>query len=73
MLVWGVFAYIAMSHLVDLFGLNADIAWQILDISNKADSARVLELRALVGAWIILMLMSVTCIAVGFETADQRQ
>jgi hypothetical protein len=69
MLVWGVIAYLGISHLVDLVGLNWDSISEILFGGNENPFA--IGVRARISAAAVVITMAVTCIAVGFESRGE--
>ncbi len=70
LLIWAVIAYLGISHLIDLFGNNSALAWRALGMGNQdGASSRVIELRAQIATWGIILFMSIVCIAIGFESS----
>jgi hypothetical protein len=70
MLIWSILAYICISNIVDIFGMHKEIAWQIVGVGSGGSPETLTGLRAHLSVWIVVLAMSVTCIAVGFETSD---
>ncbi|MCP4676565.1 MAG: hypothetical protein GY854_13830 [Deltaproteobacteria bacterium] len=69
LLIWAVIAYLGISHLIDLLGNNSTLAWRALGVGNPDGTpGRILELRARIATWGIILFMSIVCVAVGFES-----
>ncbi len=66
-LVWGLIAYLCMSNLIDLFGENSALAWQILGAPGAEDSGVLKGLRGELAVWVVGLAMSAVCIGIGFE------
>lgn len=66
-LVFAVVAYVGVSELVDLFGENRDVAWQILGADPPADAAAVAGLRARGLSWLCVTGLAALAIGFGFE------
>ncbi len=69
MLIWAVIAYLGISHLVDLVGQNWDLAVNAAKLGTDTDTvALVTGLRARIAAVAVVVSLSITGIAVGFES-----
>ena len=76
MLVFAVIAYLGISHLVDLVGRNWGIISDILKVWTEPTSASerlVVGLRARISTAAVIVSMSLTCIAVGFESKNRGE
>ena len=71
MLIWAVAAYLGISHLVDLVGINWHLVNDIL--TGVSDDPVIRGLRARICTVAVLITMAVTCIAVGFESGGDRE
>ena len=69
MLIWAVIAYLGISHLVDLAGLNWSNIGDIL--TGASDDPSFIGIRARLGSVVAVVTMAVTCIAVGFESREE--
>jgi len=66
-LTWAFVAYICISNIVDVLGLHRNIAWQIMGEEGGGDPVLIEGLRAQVVVWALSLVLSVVCIAIGFE------
>lgn len=68
MLLWAVIAYLGISNAVDLLGEHYGIVREILGLSPPtAERALLIELRARLADFIVVICMAITSIAIGFE------
>jgi hypothetical protein len=72
-LIWAVVAYLCISNIVDLFGLNYEISNQILGISSHGESPVLRSIRIRIGAQAIMLVMAIMCIGFGFEATTQEE
>ncbi|MBN2341333.1 MAG: hypothetical protein JXX29_07325 [Deltaproteobacteria bacterium] len=70
MLVCGLFAYIAISELVDLLGNYWGHWGQLLGGEGRLDISTVHAARYAGTAWLVGLVMMVLCVAVGFEDRE---
>ncbi len=73
LLVWGAVAYLCISHTVDLFGENREMVWQIAGSPGPGSAELISLLRARLAGWVVCLVMSLVCIAVGFEKDAQDE
>jgi hypothetical protein len=66
-LVFAVVAYVGVSSLVDLFGENRGLAWQILGAESPGDPALVAALRARGVCHATVIALAAIAIGFGFE------
>lgn len=71
MLAFAVIAYLGISHGVDIVGLNYEIMSDVLAGGESVDPS-IIVLRARLGAAAVMLAMGLTCIAVGFESREDR-
>jgi len=71
-LAWAFIAYICISNIVDVLGLHRNIVWQIMGEVGGGDPVLIEGLRAQVVVWALSLVMSVVCIAVGFEQRTSK-
>jgi hypothetical protein len=71
-LIWAVIAYVCISNIVDLFGLNYEISNQILGIADGGEVLALTGIRLQLGAQAIMLIMAVTCIGFGFESSSEE-
>lgn len=74
-LIWALIAYLCISNIVDLFGENSKIGWQILGAEGGGDRAVVTGLRGQLYSWAVGLAMAAICIGIGFESSrvDREQ
>ena len=70
-LVWAVLAYLCISNIVDLIGLNAATVNQILGLEAGGDPVVLSGLRLRLGGQLVMLAMAVTCIGFGFESTGE--
>ncbi|MDD5310110.1 MAG: hypothetical protein PHU25_22575 [Deltaproteobacteria bacterium] len=58
-------AFLAVSNLIDLFGMNNGAAAQILGLGGTTNAALVSSLRARLVLWALTLALSCACIAMG--------
>jgi hypothetical protein len=66
-LVFAVVAYMGVSSLVDVFGENYGLKWQILGLDDAADATLVGALRARAVCYAAVIALAGICIGFGFE------
>jgi len=66
-LVFAVVAYMGLSSLVDVFGENRGLEWQILGIDATADATLIPALRARAVSYAAVIALAAICIGFGFE------
>jgi len=66
-LVFAVVAYMGVSSLVDVFGENYGLKWQILGLDAAADATLVGALRARAVSYVAVIALAAICIGLGFE------
>lgn len=66
-LLWAVVAYICISDMVDLFGENLDLAWQILGDDGPGKPEVISGLRWRLALRTAGLASAAICIGVGFE------
>ncbi|MFO8073543.1 MAG: hypothetical protein R6V85_16890 [Polyangia bacterium] len=71
-LVWALIAFLCISEIVDLFGENREIAWQIVGLEDGGDPRLLSGLRWLAAHWAVALGAAATCIAVGFEPRAEK-
>ena len=72
MLLWAVIAYLGISNAIDLLGGHYGIIREILGLSPpSADRALLIELRARLAVFAVVIAMAVTSIAIGFEPREE--
>lgn len=69
-LIWAVVAYVCISDIVDIFGENREIAWQILGRDGPGHPGVVGGLRLRLALRVLGLVSSALCIGVGFERRD---
>ncbi len=72
-LIWAVIAYVCISNIVDLFGMNYKISNQILGLSDGREGPVLTGIRLQLGAQAIMLIMAVTCIGFGFESSAAEE
>jgi hypothetical protein len=74
-LLFAVVAFLAVSGIVDIFGVNEAASAQILGLPGTANAALVSSLRARLGLWALVLALSCTCIAMGLapRTDDDEE
>jgi hypothetical protein len=72
-LIWAVIAYLCISNIVDLFGINYEISNQILGLSGGGDPHFLSSIRLQIGAQVVMLVMAVVCIGFGFESTVQEE
>jgi hypothetical protein len=71
MLAWAVIGYLGISHTVDIVGYNYPILWEIIGVSPGSTEAGLLTaLRARLLVFAVIIGMSITSIAIGFEASE---
>jgi hypothetical protein len=69
MLAWAVVAYLSISQLVDLVGMNWGEISNILSLcSDQEEIPHIVGLRARIAAVVVLVSMALTAITIGFES-----
>jgi fucose 4-O-acetylase-like acetyltransferase len=71
-LIWAVIAYICISSIVDLFGMNWEISNQILGLEGGGDPQFLSSIRLQLGAQVIMLVMAIVCIGFGFESIGEE-
>ncbi len=72
-LIWAVVAYVCISGIVDLFGINYEISKEILGLRDGGDPPLLKGIRVQIVAEGIMLIMAVVCIGLGFEsTAEEK-
>jgi hypothetical protein len=66
-LVFAVVAYMGLSSLVDVFGENRALAWQIVGVDAASDSVLIYSLRARAISYTAVLGLAAICIGFGFE------
>ena len=66
-LVFAVVAYVGLSNLIDLFGENREVIWQILGREPASDAVAISALRARAMCSVCVMGLSAIAIGLGFE------
>jgi hypothetical protein len=66
-LVFAVVAYMGLSSLVDVFGGNRGLAWQIFGVDAASDSVLICSLRAQMISYGAVVGLAAICIGFGFE------
>ena len=66
-LILAVVAYVGVSNLVDLFGENRALSWQILGTQPPVDALVVAGLRARAACSVVVIALSAIAIGLGFE------
>jgi hypothetical protein len=70
LLLWGLVAFLCISEVVDLFGGHQDVGWQVVGAAGSGDPATIDGLRGQLLCWGLALLMSLTCVFVGFEEPE---
>jgi hypothetical protein len=72
-LIWAVIAYVCISNIVDLFGMNDEISNQILGLTDGGEDPVLTGIRLQLAAQAVMLIMAVTCIGFGFESSAAEE